>query len=131
MSSNIAYDRNASVYVDKEGIVHWDGDPAYGEEFEQRTWLAYYTHKQTDQKMFPLRIMNGLAGRAWRLSHKRPELEVSKLLESAAEDSKATVTMVITTIRASCEKVAPLRKKEAFNNFFRKGYRKSNESVQE
>lgn len=30
-----------SVYVDKDGTMHWDGDPVYGDEYSERAWLGY------------------------------------------------------------------------------------------
>ena len=123
--------RDAAVWVDnKDGAVHWNGDPAFGEEWEERAWLSFHTTATPEQqKLFPLKLLNNLSDRAWRLTHKRPELQVQQLL--AAKDPKTATELVLTLVRAACEKVAPLRKREAFDNFFRKGGRKPQESIQD
>ena len=69
--------------------------------------------------VYALKLKNGLSGRAWTLSHKRPEITAAKLVQDGAEKPKETVEVLVTIVRACCEKVAPLRKKEKFDEFFR------------
>ena len=126
----MAGDHRSSVWVDKDGTVHWDGDPVTAEEYEERSWLGFYTTKEAEQGLFPLKLLNGLSDRAWRLTHKKPELKAQTLLEAGRRDAQATVATTLQTIRSACEKVAPLRKHDAFDNYFRRGYRKRQESVQ-
>ena len=120
-----------SVYVDRDNGVHYDGDPLYGDEFAERAMLAFHTTRESDKPLFALRLKNGLSGRAWTLTHKRPELSVSKLVADAESNPKGTVEVVIAVVRTSCEKVAPLRKKEAFDEYFTKGRRRGGEGIQD
>ena len=39
--------------------------------------------------------------------------------------------MVLEVVRAACEKVAPIRKNEAFDLFFERGFRKPTEAIQD
>ena len=120
-----------SVYVDRDGCVHYDGDPLYGDEFAERALLAFHTTREAEKPLFALRLKNGLSGRAWTLTHKRPELVVNTLAAAAEANPKGAVEVVIAVVRTSCEKVAPLRKKEAFDEYFTKGGRRGGEGVQD
>ena len=75
------FQKKDGVYVDKEGVVHWDGEPTSGEEFEERAWLAYYSLKDADRTLYPLKLKNALYDRAWRLTHRRPELNVENCVK--------------------------------------------------
>ena len=134
--SSFGYDGGSkqpqSVYVDKEGIVQYDGDPKHGEEYQERAMLSFYSLKDADaKKLFCLKLKNGLRGRAWILTHKRPDMKVEKLLIDGAANAETSVKLFIATVRGACEKVAPLRKKSAFDEFFHKGNRKSGEPIQD
>lgn len=72
-----------------------------------------------------------LSGIAWQLTHTRPELIVPKVVSDAETKPKDIVEPFSTVVRTSCEKVAPLRKREAFNNFVRKGTRTHGEDFQD
>ena len=74
-----------------------------------------------------MRLLNGLSGRAWRLAHKRPDLTVQGLAAAAAADVQIAMEKTIAIIRTACEKAAPLRKREAFDNYVRKGVRRATE----
>lgn len=111
---------------------NWDGDPAFGDECSERAWLGYYSCKSIeDKKSYVLRLKNALSGRAWRLMHTRQELAISKLVKDVGNKPKETVEVFIAVVRGAYEKVAPLRKREAFNNFFLKGTSYGNEAIQD
>ena len=41
------------VWVDKEQVVHYHGDPSYGEEYAERVWLAYFSLGKEEAKSPP------------------------------------------------------------------------------
>lgn len=120
-----------SVYVDKDGTMHLDGDPAFSDEFSERAWLGHYSCKSAEHRQsYVLRLKNALSRRAWRLTHTRPELAVTKLLADAEAKPKETFVIFLAVVRAGCEKEVLLRKHEAFNNLFRKDARAQGEVIQ-
>ena len=121
------------VYVDKDGVPHYDGDPSMGEEWAERAILGLGSclTKET-QKAYPLRL-NALSGRAWTMCHKKDDITAVKLTIGAAEDDGPmdTTMMLINVVRKTCEKAAPLKKRDAFEEFFRRGARASTETIQD
>ena len=81
-----------------------------------------------------MRLKNALNGRAWTMCHKKDDITASKLSATAAKDAggpdKAT-RMLIECVRKACEKAAPLKKRDAFEEFFRRGARAPAESIQD
>ena len=121
-----------SLFVDKESVVHYDGDPHLGEEYEDRCLLGYNAQDSKERKAaYPLKLKNALTGRAWTLAHKKPEIATAKLLTDAATDSLAATKTVVATVRSACERLAPLQKQTAFEDFFFQGSRKRGEAVQD
>ena len=128
-----------SLYVDpKSNVVHYDGSPKLAEEYEERVWLGFQTVQKDDKVSYAAKLKNALFGRAWTLCHRKPEIAAHKLLQlSEAEPSanagpKAAVQLVVKTVRAACEKVAPLLKTQTFEDyFFDKGRRRLGESIQD
>ena len=125
-----------SVWVDKSGVVHYNGDPKYAEEFEERVWLGFQSLVKTDQMNYAAKLKNALSGRAWTLCHRKSEIAAEKLLSLSESDPstttgpKAAVKLVVKTVRAAVERVAPLLKSQAFEDyFFEKGRRKPGEQI--
>ena len=94
--------------------------------------------KRRRRTSYAAKLKNALHGRAWTLCHRKPEIAAQKLLQiSEAEPSanagpKAAVQLVVRTVRAACEKVAPLLKTQTFEDyFFEKGRRRLGESIQD
>ena len=76
--------------------------------------------------------LSGLDGRAWTLCHRKPEIAAQKLLQLSEAGPKAAVQLIVKTVRAACEKVAPLLKTQTFEDyFFDKGRRRQSESTQD
>ena len=127
--------RDESLYVDKDGIPHYNGDPLRGEEWAERAILGLVSCINTDaKKAYPLRLKNALNGRAWTMCHKKDEITADKLVTLAAANPEGPMNatrLLIETIRKTCEKAAPLKKRDAFEDFFRRGARASHESIQD
>ena len=81
------HQKDNSVYVDKEGVVHYDGDPTNGDEYEEIIKLAFHRLNQEKKRTYTLGLKNALYGRAWTLTHKRPEISVDKLLKDGTADA--------------------------------------------
>ena len=128
-----------SLFVDpKSNVVHYDGSPKLAEEYEERVWLGFQTVAKDDKVSYAAKLKNALFGRAWTLCHRKPEIAAQKLLQlseaeaSASAGPKAAVQLVVKTVRAACEKVAPLLKTQTFEDyFFDKGRRRLGESIQD
>ena len=88
-----SHDSEPPVWVDKEGVAHYNGDPSYGEEWEERALLGFAAVKEADRKLYPLKLKNALTGRAWTMTRKRPEISILKLTEDA-EANPRTATEV-------------------------------------
>lgn len=109
----------APVCADKDDIAHWDGDPSYGDEYSERAWRGYYSCTSAEvRKAYALRLKNAVSGSAWRLMHTPPELAVTKLVADAETKPEETVELFTTVVCDCC-----LRKREDFNNFFRRDTR--------
>ena len=120
------------LYLDKDSVVHYNGDPSFGEEYEERCLLGYESQPTKETKAsYAIRLKNGLTGRAWQLTHKKAEITTSKWMADAEKDSLAATKLMITTVRAACEWVAPLQKQTAFDELFFNGGRKAGEAVQD
>ena len=121
------------VYVGKDGGIHYSGDAAHAEEWEERALLGFLACVSKEQKAaFVPKLKNGLTGRAWTLTHKQKELSATRLLElimSGDDGPEIAVREVIKVVRRSVEKVAPLQKHKAFLDFFRRGHRKPGEPI--
>lgn len=127
---------DASLYVDKGSVVHYDGNPKLAEEYEERVMLGFQTLDTKDKAGYAAKLKNALFGRAWTLCHKKAEIAASKLLEISSAEATATsgplaaTKLVVKTVRSACERVAPLLKNQAFEDyFFEKGRRRPNEPV--
>ena len=125
-----------SLWVDKAGIVHYNGDPRFAEEYEERVWLGFQSLTKVDQTTYAAKLKNALSGRAWTLCHRKPEIGAEKLLTlSESEPSTSTgpkiaVKLVVKTVRSAVERVAPLLKSQAFEDyFFDKGRRRPGEQI--
>jgi hypothetical protein len=122
MASNYATDED-SRYVDKNSVVHYDGSPRLAEEYEERVVLGFQTLTSADRVGFAAKLKNALHGRAWTLCHRKTEISAQKLLDiskSTAEGQgpEAAVKLVVRTVRTACERVAPLLRNQAFEDFF-------------
>eukprot|EP00959_Pyramimonas_sp_CCMP1952_P442974 9273430-Pyramimonas_sp.AAC.1 len=100
-------------FVGKDGVVHYNGYPAYGEEF--RATLSYHASEGQTPKFHAI---------------KRAAIARQALLDRAGDDPLAAVRLVVATVRQACEWIAPLRRQQAFENLFFKGLRNISESVQ-
>jgi len=93
--------------------------------------LAFFSCKDDEKPRSPVKLKNGLQGRAWQLTRKKPELNVNNLVDNAKDNPQFAAELVTATVRSCCKKVAPLRKKEAFDLFFKRGGRKQHEAIQD
>ena len=74
-----------AVTVDKDGVPHYNRDPAHGEEWEESAILGLASClTQESRKAYPMRLKNALNGRAWTMCHKKDEITASKLSETAS-----------------------------------------------
>ena len=50
--NNFKMDRGpkSAVWVDKEGVVHYDGDALHADEYEERVMLAFHTKSPENKK---------------------------------------------------------------------------------
>eukprot|EP00959_Pyramimonas_sp_CCMP1952_P376598 7888028-Pyramimonas_sp.AAC.1 len=71
------------LFVDKEGVVHCNGDPSCGEEFEERAILGYHASEENTKKLYAIRLNNSLNGRAWTLARKKAEISAQAVLDEA------------------------------------------------
>ena len=86
------------VWVDKEQVVHYNGDPSYGEEYTERVWLAYFSlGKEEAKQSYVVKLKNALTGRAWTMVHKRPEIGAEKLMNEGTTKPKETVELLLAT----------------------------------
>ena len=129
---------NNSLWVDKNMVVHYDGNPKLAEEYNERVLLGFQSLSATEKSSYAAKLKNALSGRAWTLVHKRPEISAEKLIQLSASEPSSTsgplaaVTLLVKTVRQSCERVAPLLKNQVFEEyFFTKGLRRSNEPIQD
>ena len=126
---------NGSVWVDKAGVVHYNGDPKYAEEFEERVWLGFQSLAKNDQGSYAAKLKNALSGRAWTLCHRKTEISAEKLLTLSESEPSSTsgpraAVKLVKTVRAAVERVAPLLKSQAFEDyFFERGRRKPGEQI--
>ena len=127
----MARSSEAAVHVNTDGVVFYNGDPTFGEEYEERVWLSFFSMRVEDQATVTLRLKNGLTARAWELVHSRDEIAATKLLADGKVDAAGTLSAFLNIVRSSCEKVAPIRKKEAFDGFFESGRRRPGEGIQD
>eukprot|EP00959_Pyramimonas_sp_CCMP1952_P448968 9401038-Pyramimonas_sp.AAC.1 len=74
---------------------------------------------------------NSLNGPAWTLTRKKAEISAQAVLDEAVNDPLAAVKLVVTTVRQACERIAPLQKQQAFEEYFFRGCRNRTESVQD
>lgn len=123
----------AGLFMDKEGILQWDGTPAAWLEYRERTDLMYYGIIREDEdkqearrKSVLTKIKNGLRGDAWTKRSKEEAISVKKLTTGNADDNYETM---MTTIKEKTQKVAPLMKMDQFIQYFFKGNRRPGESV--
>ena len=81
-SRSLATDSQSALWVDRDGTVHYDGDPAFGEEWEERVWLGFMAMTNEDKKKaYPALLKNALTGRAWTMCQGRPEVSMQRLAE--------------------------------------------------
>ena len=118
--------------IDRDGVPQWQGEPHLAEEWEERVWLRFFATPADARALLPPRIKNGLSGRAWENTHRLPEIAVRELMRIATEkDGSAERAMqtLVTTVKSALTQNASLRKNEVFRQFFRKGYRRPGEEV--
>ena len=88
------------VYVDKDGSVHYGGDAAHAEEWEERALLGFLACTTKEQKAaYAPKLKNGLSGRAWTLTHKQKELSATRLMELIASGENGPELAVREVIR--------------------------------
>lgn len=56
----------------KSKVVHYDGNPKLGEEYEEHVWLGFQTVQKAEKISYAAKIKNALHGRAWTLCHRKP-----------------------------------------------------------
>eukprot|EP00959_Pyramimonas_sp_CCMP1952_P036926 772427-Pyramimonas_sp.AAC.1 len=71
------------LFVDREGVVHCNGDPSYGEEFEGRAILGYHASEEKIKKLYAIKLRNSLHGRAWTLARKKADISAHAVLDEA------------------------------------------------
>ena len=115
-----AMTENSSLWVDKNMVVHYDGNPKFAEEYNERVLLGFQSLSTNEKASYAAKLKNALSGRAWTLVHKRPEISAEKLISLAASEPtgttgpQAAVSLLVKTVRQSCERVAPLLKNQVF-----------------
>eukprot|EP00959_Pyramimonas_sp_CCMP1952_P371776 7785093-Pyramimonas_sp.AAC.1 len=110
------------LFMDKEGVVHYNGDPVYGEEFEERANLGYHASEEKLQKLYAMKINNSLNGREWNLTSKRADIATQAALDTAGEDQLVAVKLAAATVREACKRIAPLQMQQAFEGYFFKRF---------
>ena len=126
-----------SLYVDKNSVVHYDGSPKLAEEYEERVMLGFQTLTTAEKSGYAAKLKNALFGRAWTLCHRKPEISATKLMDLSKGSGEGqgplvAVKLVVSTVRKACERVAPLLKNQAFEDFFfEKGRRRHGEPIQD
>eukprot|EP00972_Heterocapsa_arctica_P028590 4206550-Heterocapsa_arctica.AAC.1 len=67
------------------------------------------------------------------MCHKKDDITAVKLTISAAEEDgpMKTTIMLINVVRKTCEQAVPLKKRDAFEEFFRRGARAPTETIQD
>ena len=126
-----------SLYVDKSSVVHYDGTPKLAEEYEERVMLGFQALSTADKAGYAAKLKNALHGRAWTLCHRKAEISAQKLLDLSegsgdGQGPQAAVKLLVSTVRKACERVAPLLKNQAFEDFFfERGRRRPGEPIQD
>eukprot|EP00959_Pyramimonas_sp_CCMP1952_P471980 9499309-Pyramimonas_sp.AAC.1 len=101
------------LLVDQKGVAHYNGDPACGDEFQERAILGYYASEEKLQKLYAIKLNNFLNGRAWNLARKRAEIATPAVLDKAGENPIAAVKLAVATARQARERIAALQKQRA------------------
>ena len=122
------YDEAEELYVDKEGIPHWDGENvALLREYRMRVAVEYSSQSVTTElgkekrANLGLRLTRGLTGRAWRA--------VEPLLQNMEALSKdGGHTLIIDALEA-LDKVAVARKQQKFDDFFKRSRRRRGQEI--
>ena len=111
------------LYVDKDGIPHWDGeDLALLRQYRLRVGIEYETWSgdsdlAADKRAsLGLRLTRGLTGRAWTV--------VEPLLVNMSDLKVDTGHRLILKALESLDKEEVVRKQMKFDEFFKKSFRK-------
>ncbi|CAK0841114.1 unnamed protein product [Prorocentrum cordatum] len=118
------------LFVDKEGIPHWDGENiALLREYRMRAMVEYSTQSSTTEAgkekraNLGLRLTRGLTGRSWKAAE--PLLDD---MESLTQDGSH---QRIIEALDGLDKVAVVRKQQKFDDFFKRSRRKRGQEIVE
>ena len=118
------------LFVDKEGIPHWDGENiALLREYRMRVLVEYSTQSSTTdagkekRANLGLRLTRGLTGRAWKA--------VEPLLDDMEALTKDGSHKKIIEALDGLDKVAVVRKQQKFDDFFKRSRRKRGQEIVE
>ena len=118
------------LYVDKEGIPHWDGENmALLREYKKRVLIEFNTQSATTdagkekRANLGLRLTRGLSGKAWKM--------VEPLLEDMVPLTQTGGHELIILALEKLDKVAIVRKQQKFDDFFKRSRRKRGMEIKE
>ena len=75
------------MWVDKDSVPHYGGDPRFGEEYEEQALLGLESCTSKEyQRSSASKLKNALFGRTWDMTHKDTRISAAKLKELAAEE---------------------------------------------
>ncbi|CAK0789613.1 unnamed protein product [Prorocentrum cordatum] len=118
------------LFVDKEGIPHWDGENiALLREYRMRVMVEYSTQSSATEAgrekraNLGLRPTRGLAGRAWKA--------VEPLLDDTTALTQDGSHQRIIEALDRLDKVAVVRKQQKFDDFFKRSRRKRGQDIVE
>ena len=96
--------RHSPLFENRDGVMSFNGDPEYVEEWESRTRLAFDSILDTDSAKQDMmrrailpKMVKGLYGRAWRKCRNVDKLKSSELTdpESAPENSLELLILTV------------------------------------
>ncbi|CAK0861813.1 unnamed protein product [Prorocentrum cordatum] len=118
------------LFVDKEGIPHWDGENiALLREYRMRQMIEYSTQSSTTEAgrekraNLGLRLTRGLTGPAWKA--------VEPLLDDMAALTEDGSHQRIIEALDGLDKVAVVRKQQKFDDFFKRSRRRRGQEIVE
>ncbi|CAK0852123.1 unnamed protein product [Prorocentrum cordatum] len=122
--------QKGELFVDKEGIPHWDGENiALLREYRMRVMIEYSTQSSSTEAgkekraNLGLRLTRGLTGRAWKA--------VEPLLDDMASLTQDGSHQKIIEALDGLDKVAVVRKQQKFDDFFKRSRRRRGQEIVE
>ena len=125
------------LYEGRDGVLCFDGDPGYFEEWEQRSQLKLEGILEDEEpktelrrKQFLIKMVGGLSGNAW--THcKGLKVCSSKHIKDPDANSSLAFEEICKAVQSATQDVAPLRLRKFFREYFRNGGRRKGVSLQD